>query len=230
MLVVLAIITILAAIVLTSQSSFNRTLILDSTAYDIGLTVRSAETYGIGSRTVAAVNNVGFGVDFEASTPTVFTLFGDTSPPVTSLLQPQLCHPIPVNTGNNGIEAPNAQPGDCQYEAGSDVTVSTFAVGNGVRVSGLEALVSTGGVATWQKGLAKLDIVFSRPNAEPFITANSGGALLCSANNAMNATGGCSLSGSIEEACIVLASPSGGTRAIKVNMAGEITANTATCL
>ncbi len=228
MLVVLAIITILAAIVLTSQSSFNRTLILDSTAYDIGLTVRSAETYGIGSRAVAGVNNVGFGVDFEASTPTVFTLFGDSSPPVTSL-QPQLCHPIPVNTVNNGIGAPNAQPGDCQYEAGSDVTVSTFAVGNGMRVSDLEALVSNGVTATWQTGLAKLDIVFSRPNAEPFITANSGGTLLCSANNVMNATGGCNQSGSIEGACILLASPSGGTRAIKVNMAGEITANTATC-
>ena len=50
--VVLAIVTSITAIVFTSQNSFNKTLILANTAYDIALTFRSAATYGLGGRTI----------------------------------------------------------------------------------------------------------------------------------------------------------------------------------
>ena len=46
MVVVLAIITVISGVVLSDQTSFNKTLVLANTAYDIALTVRSVETFG----------------------------------------------------------------------------------------------------------------------------------------------------------------------------------------
>lgn len=218
MLVVLAIITILTAIILTSQSSFNRTLILDNTAYDIGLTVRSTETYGISSQSVGGINNIGYGLDFESSNQNAFVLFGDTYPSLGQGNQ-SFCHSMP-----NGSSAPNAIPGDCRYEATHDTTISSFTVANGIKIDSLSVQSSTN---EWVP-VSTLDIVFARPNAEPFISAqqSSNFQWICSANN--DYTAGCS-NGTAQKACILLTSPSGGTRAVKINMVGEITADTLTC-
>jgi len=157
LLVVLAIITILAGVVVTSQSAFNKTFLLSNTAYDVALTIRSAETFGLGSR-AATVRNAGYGVHFDASTPGSFNLFADKYPgPNTA------CHPL--RTGADGTE-PDATPGNCIYDSGAnqDVLVTPFTLGNGITISNL--------YVNNMVPVTSLDIVFARPNTKTFISIN----------------------------------------------------------
>ena len=123
--VVLAIIVILTGIVLTSQSTFNKTLVLANTAYDIALTLRTAETYGLGSRAFGSSANAGYGIDFNHATPGSFTLFADTNLPNAAT-----CHGLPTG----GASAPDAQPGNCIYDGASE-QVTDYMLGNAVTVS-----------------------------------------------------------------------------------------------
>lgn len=192
LLVVVAIITIIMAIVLTGQGMFNKTLLLETTAYDVTLALRDAETYGIGSRAAGTVTNAGYGIHFTPGDS--FTLFADTYPTLST------CHP---NTG-----LPNAEPGNCVYDANNGETVHTYTLGNGITVSSL--CVFNG---SWScSGTSSLDIVFSRPNPVAFISKNG---LYSSLNT---------------QACLTLASPQGTTRYLSIVAAtGEITADAPSC-
>ena len=204
LMVVLAIIGVIMSIVLTSQSTFNKTIILKNTAYDIALTLRNAETYGLGSRAAGVTANAGYGVHFQNAPTGTFTFFADTYPLSPSAFN---CHGLPAG----GSGAPDAQPGDCAYTAGQDQKVNEYALGNGITISDFCAL-SGGGV--WScavargGGLSSLDIVFARPNPDAFIRANGF---------------------SYTSACLTISSPQGGTRYISVASSGQITANAAPC-
>ena len=93
MLVVLAIIVTVTTIALSSQSAFNKTLILANTAYDIALTLRSAENFGIGSRALYRTANAGYGVHFQRGTLGSFILFADTAPAINSSCTRPDCRP-----------------------------------------------------------------------------------------------------------------------------------------
>lgn len=207
LLVVLAIIGIISAIVFSSQSSFNRTLTLANTAYDIALSLRSAETYGINGQAVGTAANAGYGLHFDKATPGTLILFADTYPPIGSL---NLCHAAYTF---DGIPAPNALPGDCSYEANQGETVSGYTLGNGVKVSDFCAYQGGSWACASQGGLSTLDIVFSRPNPQPFISMDG------SYNASAPATA----------ACLTVSSPQGGARYVSVGPSGEITANAASC-
>lgn len=209
MLVVLAIIITITSVAIVSQSSFNKTLVLANTAYDIALTLRSAETFGLGSRVAAATANTGYGVHFEASTPGVFTLFADVSPGPSS----SGCHAIADTT------RPDARPGNCRYDSGSGERVLDYTLGNGITVSNFCA--TTGGSAQCKTavggapgGLTSLDIVFARPNPQAFMSTSG------------------SYSASITQACLVVSSPQGGEgdeRYVAVLSSGQILANATSC-
>jgi prepilin-type N-terminal cleavage/methylation domain-containing protein len=159
LMVVLAIIVTITTIALMNQSSFNKTLILANTAYDIALTLRSAQSFGIGSRaTTLGTANAGYGLHFQTGTPGSFILFADTNLPNASN-----CHGLPFS-GN--ISAPDAQPGNCIYDSGADTLTQTYVLGNGITVSNLCAYSSS-----WYCALSSLDIVFARPNPDAFINA-----------------------------------------------------------
>ena len=207
LMVVLAIIIVITAVAFASQSNFNKTLILANAAYDVALTLRNAETYGLGSRVAGtATTNTGYGVDFSKGTPSSFTLFADSYPaPSTN----SVCHPIADPT------APNAQPGDCAYEASQGERVTGYMLGNGITVSDFCAYAASAWSCAHANGgsLSSLDIVFSRPNAEPFMSVN----------------GSYSSRFPVTAACIALISPQGGARFVSVASSGEITANAASC-
>ena len=210
--VVAAIITILSAIVFSSQTTFNSTLTLANTAYDIALTIRSAQTFGVGGRIAntgtGIVANVGYGVHFDASTPGNFSLFADTSPGVPSVGS---CHGVPpVDAG--GADSPAAQPGDCIYSVGSDLQINGFALGNGITVSDFCAYGS-GVSACASSGLSTLDLVFARPNQDAFVTGGNGS----------------SHSLYINGACVTVSSPQGNSRYISISSTGQINANAAPC-
>ncbi|HVX91419.1 MAG TPA: prepilin-type N-terminal cleavage/methylation domain-containing protein [Candidatus Paceibacterota bacterium] len=157
MLVVLAIIIIVTAIALAGQSGFNRTEALNNMAYDIGLTIRQAESYGISNIINGVGLNVGtnipYGVAFDTGWPASFVMFGDTDP-----------------DNCDSDSKPDCQLGDHKYSS-NDTTVQTYALNNGFTihafcVSGPQTSCTTG-------NLQKLAITFSRPNARVTIAAKN---------------------------------------------------------
>ncbi len=207
--VVLAIIGIITAVTITSQSSFNKTLILSNTAYDIALTIRSAETFGISSRASGSITNAGYGVHFMQGTTDSFILFADTT----------------GGTSCAGM-TPDCKPGDSIYN-GADTAVQTYTLGNGMTISDFCALSSNkwscandgtchGNGNCYGTRISSLDIVFTRPNANPNMNMTSNGNTFSPATTA----------------CFVIASPSAPTgpyRYIKVESSGAITANALSC-
>ena len=206
LLVVVAIILIVTSLAFVSQSSFNKTLILANTAYDIALTLRSTETYGLGSRSLAGGSNTGDGLNFDATTPGSFTFFADVSPSPSTAPG---CHQT------SDPSAPDARPGDCVYQEDQGEKVTTYTLGNGIVVSNFCAY-SLGVWSCAHSGdetLSSLDIVFVRPNADPFMSVN----------------GLYSTAFPVTQACIALSSPQGGERFVSVAASGAITANALSC-
>lgn len=204
--VVLTIIVVITMVVLSSQSSFNKTLILANTAYDIALTLRSAETYGLGSRAFGTTVNAGYGLHFDVGTPGSFTLFADQYP-VPSVSS--VCHPA------LDVSAPSAQPGNCSYDPSQGEKITNYTLGNGITVHDFCAYA----LNTWScagaqgGGLTVLDIVFARPNPEPFISVN----------------GSYTTTFPVTAACITLTSPQGGEKYVSVGSSGQINANASSC-
>ena len=205
--VVFLIIVIITTITLTSQGSFNKTLILANTAYDIALSFRSAETYGIGSRVAGIVRNAGYGLHFDRAAPSNFTLFADINSPADG------CHTLPPSA-QGGAGAPSAMPGNCTYD-GSGERVTDYALNNRMTISDFCAFSGSWSCANSHDYLlSSLDVVFARPNPDPFIYGK----------NVNNVT-----VGPFTAACIAVTSPQGGLRYISVAASGAITANATSC-
>lgn len=196
LLVVVAIIMVITAITMNGQSSFNKSLILANTAYDIALTLRSAETYGLSSRVVSGNTNVGYGIHIQTAPNHIFTLFADTDPSPNAAN----CHGLP----SGGAGAPNAVPGDCIYDLSLDEKIQEYNIGNSIYMTNF-CVLTAGSWSCASDGLATLDIVFARPNPDPFINING------------------------SRACIALASTQGGSRSVWVEASGAITANSSPC-
>lgn len=79
LIVVVAIITLLTSATLFSHSRFSGGVTLESLAYEIALTVRQAQFFGINVRNVGGVFDAGYGVYFDKNNPTSFILFADTN-------------------------------------------------------------------------------------------------------------------------------------------------------
>lgn len=205
--VVMAIIISISAVVFSSQSSFNKTLVLANTAYDVALSLRGAQMYGIGGRTVGT-SPTGYGIHFTKFPTDSFTLFADTYPP--PVVQSTMCHPI------TDASALDAQPGNCTYDSdpNQDVLVTKYTLGNNITVTDFCAYSGgTKSCASSSGGPSTLDIVFARPNPDPVLT--SGGVY----NSAFPVT----------SACITLSSPLGGSRTVSVSSSGRISVDSAAC-
>ncbi len=195
LLVVLAIIATVTGIALTSQSTFNKTLVLANTAYDIALTLRSAENFGTGSRAISGIANAGYGLHFQLGTPGSFILFADTSP-----------------LADVSCTRPDCRPGDRLYLR-DDALVQTYTLGNNITVSDFCVFSSSGlPRCALEDGLSSLDIVFSRPNPDAFIRADSS-----------------LYNDSYTAACLTISSNKGGSRYIKVEASGQIIADAPSC-
>lgn len=187
--VVLAIIGVVSSIVISNQGSFNKSIILANAAYDVALSLRSVESYGIGGRVAGTARNAGYGIHF--TTGNSFILFADTSPGTLS-----------------SCTTPDCKPGDHVYTSSADQFVQTYSLGNGVAINGLCAYSANNSSCT---SASSLDISFTRPNSEAFVTVNGATTLY---------TG---------KACLTLASPQGGSRSVTVTSSGQITVNIASC-
>ncbi len=200
MLVVLAIIVVVTAIALTSQSKFNQTLVLANTAYDVALSIRNAEIYGIGSRGLGTSANTGYGVDFRTLPSSTFIFFADTySNPGAA----DSCHPTTTPS------APDAKPGNCVYDSSRSEAVQTYTLNNGIKVTNFCAVkngttycASGGGSSA-----TVLDIVFARPNTSASISVRSSTQTLAQ---------------NMDSACLTISSPTGAAKYVRVTAIGAV--------
>jgi prepilin-type N-terminal cleavage/methylation domain-containing protein len=154
LLVVTAIFVILTGIILSNNSRFGGVVVLENMAYDLALSVRHAQLYGIAVRRFGATDfNVGYGINFNCNgqTPcaaTSYVLFADSL------------------TGN-GI-----------YDPPSELIETTTIVG-GHRVSNLcvrnGGSETCGGLTGYTCSKSRLDILFKRPEPDAYILSFTGG-------------------------------------------------------
>lgn len=189
MLVVLAIIVIVTGVVINGQSSYNRSLILTDTAYTVAYSVRQAQSLGLASRSISSVSNAGYGVRFSGTTG--YVIFGDTGG--TSVLSASVC---PVGTAGT----PDAKPGNCKYDAGTDSIVQNYTFSRGFTISNICGKTSVGGTCTT---VTALDVVFMRPETRAILIGPTNQSFVC--------------------AQMTVAEPTGGaTRIVRVSQLGEI--------
>lgn len=200
--VVMAIIGVITAVTLNSQSTFNKTLILSNTAYDIALTLRSAETFGISGRASGIITNAGYGVHLLSGTKGSFILFADTAPPPS-------CTTPDCPRGNHVYTSDPNAPG------GADVLVQLYTLGNNITISDFCALSDVGWTCASSSsgGLTSLDVSFARPNPDPFMSTNG------------------VYSATLTAACIKITSAQAGsgTQNLYIGASGVISVNSLLC-
>lgn len=176
MMVVLAIITVITSVALVGQSDFNRTILLTDATYQMALSVREMQSFGLSSRRyisgVQDVQNAAYGIHVERDEPQEFILFADIS--ATPTPSPALANCI---TGT--ADTPDEKPGNCLYDtdATPDGIVETNRFTRGFTIT--EFCGFTGGGAHYCSTdgvtpLEALDVVFVRSSTESAIHAYRG--------------------------------------------------------
>lgn len=146
LLVVCAIVVVISAVILVDNNKFGGEVILENLAYDVALSLRQTQVYGIaverfGQNTFSA----GYGMRFSVSSPTTYVLFADTE--------------------NTGIYDSKASPSE---------VVQTTNVQQGYAVSSLCTISAVNGGACNQ--VSEIDIMFKRPEPNAFISAGGNGS------------------------------------------------------
>lgn len=146
LLVVTAIFIIISSIVLASHSRFGGQVVLENMAYDVALSVRHAQLYGIAVRRFGADTfDVGYGMHFAAATS--YQLFADS-------------------LNENGIyDCP--VPGNV---ASCELVESTSIIGGNTITS---LCVRPTGVGNFVCDKTSLDILFRRPEPDAYIRADT---------------------------------------------------------
>jgi len=158
--VVLAIIIIITTITITSQTAFDRSLLVTNTAYSVALSVREAQSLGLSSRTFGGIQNTGYGVHFSNTNSKGYYLFADIvgTPAYTA---------CPTGTANT----PEAKPGNCVYDSTTEI-VKSYNLNQGFTIMDFcGVMVSNGAtVCGSHSGWASMNIAFLRPNTEAIFT------------------------------------------------------------
>lgn len=72
MLVVMSIFSLISMVVIANHSKFNSSVLLGNLAYDIALSIREAQVYGLSVRQFASEFQIGYGVHFSGTDSYVF--------------------------------------------------------------------------------------------------------------------------------------------------------------
>lgn len=146
LLVVMGIFLVITGTVLANHSKFNSSVLLGSLAYNIALSVREAQVYGLSVQTYHANFQVGYGIDLSAANPNQYVLFADVNadkryePGTDSVIQ--------------------------TYAVGGGHTIQKFC---GSNASGATQC------STDSTPIDRLDIVFFRPNPDAYISSANPG-------------------------------------------------------
>ncbi len=148
LLVTISIFIVITSVAVFSNSAFNSSILLTDLGYQIALSVRQAQVYGITVKAPQSCTtsscpasntgfNSGYGAHFDITIPAQYILFEDTA------------NPTPNHT----------------YD-GSSETLATYSIGRGYTLKRL--CVLTSGV---YKAVKTLDISFIRPEPESWVRA-----------------------------------------------------------
>lgn len=146
LLVVTAIFVTISGIVLANHSRFGGQIVLENMTYDIALTVRHAQLYGIAVRRFGSTFGVAYGMHFGSAT--TYQLYADSL------------------AGNGVYDCPDpANPATCEL-------VETTTIVGGHQITSL--CVRPNGNLTFVCGKSSLDILFKRPEPDAYIRATTG--------------------------------------------------------
>jgi len=143
LLISVSIIVIITGVVLANHNRFNSTIFLGNLAYDIALSIREAQIFGLSVKEFKSSFKLGYGVHFDLADNKSFILFAD-------LDRDQLY--------------------DDPLTGGTDEVVEKLNITRGNKIS-LICATPVGGVSacSGNNGPTKLDISFLRPNPEAVI-------------------------------------------------------------
>lgn len=142
LLVVMGIMVVVSTLMFTNNSRFGGVVFLENLAYDIALSLRKAQVYGIAVRRYGTDDfSAGYGVQFVLNDPKRYILFADGVNP-------------------NGIfDCPDPENNVCEAIEESEIQ-------GGYHIYDLCAVPSGG---TKECGLSKLNILFKRPEPDAYI-------------------------------------------------------------
>jgi type II secretory pathway pseudopilin PulG len=148
LLVTIGIFIIMTALIMARYGTFSSGAILTNLAYDVALTIRSAETYGLSVKKTESNEFVAsYGVHFDTSKSKQFTLFADGG----------------IDNSPNGIyDDPTLFP--------KDYDVKTYFIRQGASIKGI--CVGTGQTCDGSPHTI-VDISFMRPDPEAIICVDS---------------------------------------------------------
>ena len=147
LLAVVAIMALMAGIVMSNQGKFGGQVLLQNFAYDVALSVRQAQVYGISVQRFGTGRfNAGYGIYVNDSVSTRYTLFADSSPLIA----------------------------DGLYTEGSDEQRATMNITRGYFISKL--CVPKGADAVSCTEASEVHILFVRPEPDALISWRGEGA------------------------------------------------------
>jgi len=144
LLVVMGIFSVISLVVLANHSRFNSSVLLGSLAYDIALSIREAQVYGLSVKQYGSNFQVGYGLRFAGASS--YTFFADTNA---------------NKRYDSGIDSIVQT-----FSVGRGHTIQRFC---GITVSGVEECSGGAGPGT----IDHLDVVFFRPDPDALFSSNS---------------------------------------------------------
>ncbi len=199
--VVCGVIAIISGLMLVSNNAFGGQVLLQNLAYDIALTLRQAQVYGISvQRFGSGTYDASYGMHFDSTSgnSSVYPLFADAVS-VNGVFDPDAAHPL---------------------NPAFDETVKITTIGGGFRIyklcvpAGTDAATCTC-VASGTSACNTVDIVFRRPDPDACISADG----VASMNNLVTPPVCISTNAS---ARIVVRAPKGNVSSIVVYKNGQI--------
>ncbi len=144
LLVVTGIIILVSGVVLANNNRFGGRILLENLAYDVALSVRQAQVYGISVHTFGGNFGAGYGMHFDINSPATYVLFADAV-------------------------SPNGLYDGCPNSASCELVQSTTIQG-GYKI--VDLCTTAGGSSVETCNLNMLDVLFKRPEPDAFISAN----------------------------------------------------------
>jgi len=144
--VVAGIITLLSMALITKQNKFDSTILLRGLAYEVALSIRQAQIYGLSIKESAQGSGnfgVGYGIHFSSANQTSYILFADVN-------------------------------GNAVYDGESE-SVEVFTVRRGYRIASACATLSSGAERCAPGELVSLSVAFKRPDPDSLIRSDIAG-------------------------------------------------------
>ena len=151
LLVVTGIIVVVSTVVLADNNRFGGRVQLENLAYDIALSIRQAQVYGISvERFRTGTFSSGYGIHFDLANPNTYGLFADAI------------------TQNGLYDCPSPGTDDCELVQTTNITA-------GYQIQDLCVTSSVGGETC---GIPSIDIVFERPEPDAWIGSSGVSCIL----------------------------------------------------